>query len=265
MIDNTGFVTKTLAEILDEQKANFEAIIGANLALLPEEVIGQLRDIYALGLKNGYDIAGAVYGQTGLTASGINLDIIGALLGKPRLQATKARIRDYKIVLSSDIEIPINTQFRSSVNSIIEFETTAVYDLLTGTRRIDLTAVNSGSLSVATNEISEILTPLSGLDSGVNDSSSIFINGRDIETDDEYRFRLFTYPVIARTLRTDAIKNAILDLNEVADEEGYVEYPNVDLLIEMSDLISASRAYESNVDTLNAQKNMISKALEIGK
>ena len=50
-----------------------------------------------------------------------------------------------------------------------------------------------------------------------------------------------------------------------ADEEGYVEYPNVDLLVEMSDLISASRAYESNIDTLNAQKDMISKALEIGR
>ena len=53
--------------------------------------------------------------------------------------------------------------------------------------------------------------------------------------------------------------------NPDADEEGYVEYPNVDLLVEMSDLISASRAYESNIDTLNAQKDMISKALEIGK
>lgn len=50
-----------------------------------------------------------------------------------------------------------------------------------------------------------------------------------------------------------------------ADEEGYVEYPNVDLLVEMSDLIAASRSYESNVDTLNAQKSMISKALEIGR
>lgn len=50
-----------------------------------------------------------------------------------------------------------------------------------------------------------------------------------------------------------------------ADEQGYVEYPNVDLLVEMSDLIAASRAYESNVDTLNAQKSMISKALEIGR
>ncbi len=50
-----------------------------------------------------------------------------------------------------------------------------------------------------------------------------------------------------------------------ADEQGYVEYPNVDMLVEMSDLITASRAYESNVDTLNAQKSMISKALEIGR
>ncbi len=50
-----------------------------------------------------------------------------------------------------------------------------------------------------------------------------------------------------------------------ADENGYVEYPNVDILIEMTDLMTAARTYESNVDTLNAQKNMLSKALEIGK
>ena len=50
-----------------------------------------------------------------------------------------------------------------------------------------------------------------------------------------------------------------------ADKQGYVEYPNVDILVEMSDLIAASRSYESNIDTLNAQKSMISKALEIGR
>lgn len=73
-------------------------------------------------------------------------------------------------------------------------------------------------------------------------------------------------------VKTVSIKEDNSPMNRVyepnhpdADEEGYVEYPNVDLLVEMTDLISASRAYESNVDTLNAQKNMISKALEIGK
>lgn len=50
-----------------------------------------------------------------------------------------------------------------------------------------------------------------------------------------------------------------------ANNEGYVEKPNVDLLAEMTDMISATRGYESNLDTLNAQKNMISKALEIGR
>lgn len=50
-----------------------------------------------------------------------------------------------------------------------------------------------------------------------------------------------------------------------ANEEGYVEYPNVDILVEKTDLMTATRAYEANVDALNAQKNIISKALEIGK
>lgn len=50
-----------------------------------------------------------------------------------------------------------------------------------------------------------------------------------------------------------------------ANEDGYVEYPNVDILVEKADLMTAQRAYESNVDALNAQKNIFSKALEIGR
>lgn len=50
-----------------------------------------------------------------------------------------------------------------------------------------------------------------------------------------------------------------------ADEEGYVHLPNVDPLKEMVDLMSATRSYEANVTSLNATKNMLMKALEIGK
>lgn len=46
---------------------------------------------------------------------------------------------------------------------------------------------------------------------------------------------------------------------------GYVRYPNVNLVEEMIDMISASRTYEANVTALNASKAMASKALEIGK
>ncbi|QHT60691.1 flagellar basal body rod protein FlgC [Paenibacillus lycopersici] len=50
-----------------------------------------------------------------------------------------------------------------------------------------------------------------------------------------------------------------------ADENGYVKMPNVDVLKEMVDMISASRSYEANVTAMNATKGMFVKALEIGK
>jgi flagellar basal-body rod protein FlgC len=48
-----------------------------------------------------------------------------------------------------------------------------------------------------------------------------------------------------------------------ADAEGYVLMPNVDIMKEMVDMISASRSYEANVTVLNAAKSMMMKALEI--
>ncbi len=50
-----------------------------------------------------------------------------------------------------------------------------------------------------------------------------------------------------------------------ADEEGYVLYPNINSVEEMTNLIDASRAYEANVTAFNASKSMALKALEIGK
>ena len=50
-----------------------------------------------------------------------------------------------------------------------------------------------------------------------------------------------------------------------ADADGFVEYPDIDPVTEMADMLSASRAYEANVTTLNAAKAMAMKALEIGR
>lgn len=46
---------------------------------------------------------------------------------------------------------------------------------------------------------------------------------------------------------------------------GYVEYPNVNIVNEMVDLISASRAYEANATVIEGAKDMFSAALEIGR
>ena len=53
--------------------------------------------------------------------------------------------------------------------------------------------------------------------------------------------------------------------NPDADAEGYVRKPNVDVLKETVDSMSATRSYEANVTVLNAMKQMIAKAEEIGR
>ena len=53
--------------------------------------------------------------------------------------------------------------------------------------------------------------------------------------------------------------------NPDAGVEGYVQMPNVDIITEMVNMISATRAYEANVTSINTTKSMAMKALEIGR
>lgn len=61
-----------------------------------------------------------------------------------------------------------------------------------------------------------------------------------------------------------AMKKVYEPSNPDADEEGYVTYPNVNTVTEMTNLIDASRSYEANVTAFNATKSMALKGLEVG-
>jgi len=50
-----------------------------------------------------------------------------------------------------------------------------------------------------------------------------------------------------------------------ANAQGYVSMPNVNIVTEMIDIISATRAYEANVTAFKSTQNMILKAMEIGR
>lgn len=50
-----------------------------------------------------------------------------------------------------------------------------------------------------------------------------------------------------------------------ANAEGYVEMPNVNIVEEMVNMISASRSYEANITAINTAKQMMSRTLEIGR
>lgn len=61
---------------------------------------------------------------------------------------------------------------------------------------------------------------------------------------------------------TDLIK-AYDPAHPDADEDGYVWYPNVNIITEMTNLIDASRAYEANATAFDASKSMALKGLEM--
>lgn len=96
-----------------------------------------------------------------------------------------------------------------------------------------------------------------------------------------------SYPTFAQTLSTQMGADSVVgkgvkvtqvtedtetEMNMVydpshpdADENGYVTYPNVNTVTEMTDLIDASRAYEANATVFTASKNMALQGLQIGK
>ena len=51
----------------------------------------------------------------------------------------------------------------------------------------------------------------------------------------------------------------------MADEKGYVYYPNVNVVEEMADMISSQRSFTVNVEVFNAAKTMLQRTLTMGK
>jgi flagellar basal-body rod protein FlgC len=73
-------------------------------------------------------------------------------------------------------------------------------------------------------------------------------------------------------VRVESIQNDRRPLKQVyepghpdADAEGYVRYPDINVVEEMTNMLQAMRAYEANVSTITTTKNMFTKALEIGR
>lgn len=86
------------------------------------------------------------------------------------------------------------------------------------------------------------------LDNGVGQGVRI----AEIEKDSDAKPRLVYDPT-----HPDAIKTG--------PQKGYVEMPNVNIVEEMVDMISASRSYEANVAVVNGAKSMFQGALNIGR
>jgi flagellar basal-body rod protein FlgC len=79
-------------------------------------------------------------------------------------------------------------------------------------------------------------------------------------------------PVELQGVRVDDIITDTSPLKKIydpghpdADNEGYVEMPNVNIIEEMVNMMTAFRAYEASVSAFNLSKSMFMKSLEIGR
>ena len=77
-------------------------------------------------------------------------------------------------------------------------------------------------------------------------------------------FEVTTYRVDGVYEDTETEMNMVYDPSHPdADENGYVTYPNVNIITEMTNLIDASRAYEANATAFNASKSMALQGLQL--
>jgi len=71
--------------------------------------------------------------------------------------------------------------------------------------------------------------------------------------------------VVAVAESTAPMKMVYDPKHPMANKDGYVEMPNVNVVEEMVNMISASRSYQNNVDVLNTSKTLLLKTLTIGQ
>jgi flagellar basal-body rod protein FlgC len=72
--------------------------------------------------------------------------------------------------------------------------------------------------------------------------------------------------VVRAIVKDDEEPRLVLDpTHPDADADGFVAYPNIDLVTEMTDMLSATRSYEANITIVNVAKSMAQRALDIGR
>ncbi len=118
----------------------------------------------------------------------------------------------------------------------------------------------------------------------LNTTASNIANADSVSSsiDDTYRAR---HPVFAAALQKAAAGQnesvgvdvlGIVESNKplnveyspehpMADEQGYIYKPNVNVIEEMTNMISASRSYQTNIQLAESAKNMLNKTLQLGQ
>lgn len=126
-------------------------------------------------------------------------------------------------------------------------------------KRLETIALNIANANVAGKRNGKTFRPLEVLGYGgvANDSLST----ANLGIDTEHLQGITQVEVVERNVSSRKVFDPS---HPDADAMGFVEYPGVDQVVEMTNMLSATRAYEANIKAIQAAKSMAMKALEIG-
>lgn len=185
----TGFIKKSFEEIKQEleTRARLPEFFGSTADLSAYSPLGQIVSVFALVVSENWEYLEYNYYNSYLdTATGVNLDRLGKLVGITR----KPALPETVILQFAGSEYTIiPTGFQIQTLSGIIYQTTETKSITGGLATVQASAVNTGTISrVASAQLTEFVTPISGLDTVTNPDASS--GGAVVESDADYRTRI---------------------------------------------------------------------------
>jgi uncharacterized phage protein gp47/JayE len=203
----TGFNIKRLTDIKTEIENEFKGVFG-DIDLNPDSVFGQIIGILSKREADLWEVSEDVYlSEYSNSAEGVSLDGVIQNNGLTRLPATKSTVPIIMTGTPTTV-IPIGLQVRVTTTGELFVSIESVVIPTEGSIACNLESVNYGKIIAPENTITEIVTPLTGLDTCTNLVAATL--GREIESDIELRIRRKVSLRIQAVSTVESIKARIL-------------------------------------------------------
>lgn len=213
-LTNEGFNRKTRQQIENDMKNRAKNLFGTNINLSDNSPLGKIIKNTSFELAQNWQSAESVYNSSFVDyASGVSLDYLCKLIGITRRPPNTAKGEQ---TFYGDSGTTISSGFAVETEDEIRFLTTESGTISNGNITLDIESVEGGSdKNIEAGFITEIVNPISGLDSTENLVATE--DGRDRETDTELRERFEQSVARGGASTIDAITASILQLDGVID------------------------------------------------
>ena len=231
-VTDRGFIPKPFSVILNELKQLARQQFGDDIDLGEHSRMLRFLELIAKRENDVWQLLEDVYYSAFIDfAQAESLDNIAALIGYKRYPARKATgkvIFSTSSPASDDVIIPEGTRVATADESVI-FKTTKPAVLKAGETQVEaeIEAVEAGVKgNVAANTITKILDPVSGIESVNNPNPTA--GGKDVESDEEFRYRIKTTiqslgkatldAILARVRNVEGVKAASIEENDTLND-----------------------------------------------